>query len=264
MNFIQKPDHVSSLKSLTFKSILAAVLLCQSFTPSGQTVALAAGQPAVPTTESKDAGLELLLRVAASTADIHSLSASFTQEKKLSMLDDPLLSSGLMCLERDPAPTTDVADSGGEKVFWAYTEPSVSGFAYENGQGWLWTDDRAKTRRAQGMEGTALKAVTEHILAWVRVRPEALRKVYSMERLPDVTEPSATPGSPTGPLPVLRLMPRQANSFFSELVVTFAPELDSVRSLRFVEKNGDVATLFFSNVRINAPLPPQCQGTAAP
>lgn len=200
----------------------------------------------------------LLREAAQRTQHLTTLFATFTQEKKLSMLDMPLTSSGFMCLERKGAA------QNAERVLWVYEKPAPSGFAQENGAAWLWAGEGASRRRAQGAEATALKAVTAQIMAWVRIRPDELQRLYRMERVDaGATAAMATTGTTAGTAPVLRLTPRpnmsQAVSFFSALEVTLSPELNTVRQLRFVEKNGDSTVLTFSNTRVNADLPPQCQ-----
>lgn len=184
---------------------------------------------------------ELLEMVAQETKNIRTLSASFRQGKKLSFLEAPLLSEGRFCLARDNAD-----GAKGEYLLWEYVAPAVSGFLYENGKGFLWMKDRAALRPVNGREGVLLKAMASHILAWVNVDPRRLSALYRMDR-PD---PKA---------PRLRLIPRQAEAFFSALEVLFAPELRSVRSLTFVEKNGDSTRLDFDAARINAPLPAYCR-----
>lgn len=211
-------------------------------------LAVSLGQPhADALAKSTDAAYALLADVARTTAETRTLYAHFKQEKKLSILDAPLTSSGHLCLERN---TTGHAVN--ERVIWAYETPAPSGFAYENGQGFLWTGDGGDKRLAQGVKATAIKAVTEHILAWVRVRPDALDLLYRMERLPDQEG-----------CPALRLIPRLQNSFFAALEATFAPDLRTVRGLRFEESSGDSVRLRFSDVRVNAELPPVCR-TARP
>lgn len=202
------------------------------------------GQPPIDAlAKSTDAAHALLADVARITAETRTLYAHFEQAKKLSVLNAPLTSSGHLCLERD---TT--GHAANERVIWAYETPALSGFAYENGQGFLWTGDGADKRLAQGVKATAIKAVTEHILAWVRVRPDALDLLYRMERLPDQEG-----------CPVLRLIPRLQNGFFAALEATFAPDLRTVRGLRFEEPSGDSVRLRFSDVRVNAELPTVCR-----
>ena len=184
---------------------------------------------------------DLLEAVARKTKDIQSLSASFQQEKKLSFLEAPLRSVGRFCLVRS---NTD--GEKGERLLWEYTTPAASGFLYENGAGFLWMKERAALRPVSGQEDVLLKAMAEHILAWVKVDPGRLSALYHMER-------------PDPAVPRLRLIPRQSGAFFSALDVLFAQDLRSVRSLIFVEKNGDSTRLNFDKTRVNAPLPAYCR-----
>lgn len=198
--------------------------------------------------QTSDDAAALLRTVAQRTKGIQTLHSSFVQEKNLAILNMPLVSSGQMCVERSAPPSAE------EKVFWIYEKPAPSGFSYTKGQGYLWTGKQQQQRPAQGAEAAALKAVTAHILAWVQVRPELLEQMYRLER---VTSAEASD-------PVLRLYPRQENSFFAMLEVTFSSSLDTVRQLRFVEKNADSTRIRFNDTRINAALPPVCQSTGQP
>lgn len=230
------------------------------------------------TAAAQQEALALLREAARRTEDIHTLYATFTQEKQLSILDAPLTSSGYLCLERVQAGakagagTSDSANtsSSHDRVLWAYEKPAPSGFAQEGGQSWLWAGEGASRRRAEGPEAVALKTVTTQIMAWIRIRPEELARVYRMERVyapqkggaqtaQGVTRAVPAPSPMDGNAPVLRLIPRQSGAFFSALEVTLNPTLDTVRQLRFLEKNGDSTVLTFHDSRVNAPMPAQCR-----
>lgn len=215
------------------RHVAAALLFCLAW--------ICLISPAEVLAAKNDPAAELLEAVAQKTKDIQSLSASFQQEKKLSFLEAPLLSEGRFCLVRG---NTD--GEKGERLLWEYTAPAASGFLYENGAGFLWMKERKGLRPVSGQEGVLLKAMAGHILAWVKVDPGRLGALYRMER-------------PDQDVPRLRLIPRQPGAFFTALDVLFVQDLRSVRSLTFVEKNGDSTRLNFDETRINAPLPAYCR-----
>lgn len=183
------------------------------------------------------AAVLMLEEAARHSANITTLSANFRQEKKLSILAQPLTSQGYMCVTRASA-------AHGERLLWAYTSPAPSGFVYANGQGALWETHPADKRATGPQEAGVITAIVKHILAWIQIDPKVLRQTYRLER-------------PTKDMPVLLLYPHR-QSFFAKLEVLFAPALDSVRQLTFFEANGDMVRILFTDTQINQPLPERC------
>lgn len=200
----------------------------------------------VPTSPPDDVTL-LLEGVAAANHGLTSLETTFTQRKYLSFLDEPLDSSGVLCFSRPKNAQTDTPSSIPKgRIFWEYRSPELSGFVYENGQGSLWVRDRSTIRPMQETEAAVFKTMAAHIMAWLEVRPDALRKLYAMTRLQD----DGAPG--------LRLVPRRRTGFFQTLEVRFTPDLRQVESLIFQEQNGDSTRLLFDKARINETRTPDC------
>jgi hypothetical protein len=194
--------------------------------------------------ERHDPEAVLLLEEAARcSANIATLSAGFRQEKKLSILAQPLVSQGYMCVTRNgQSPSASFTHK--ERLLWAYTSPAPSGFIYEDGQGALWETSPANTRPAGSREAGVITALVRHILASIQIDAKMLQQAYRLER-------------PEKDAPVLLLHPRQ-QSFFAGLEVVFAPALDSVRQLTFFEANGDTVRIMFTDTHINQPLPERC------
>ena len=179
----------------------------------------------------------LLKEAARHSVDIATLSARFKQEKRLSILTQPLTSQGYMCVARPPAVQR-------ERLLWAYTSPTSSGFVYENGQGALWETNPANKHPTGTQEASVITSIVKHILAWIQIDSEVLRQTYRIER-------------PEKDMPVLLLYPRQ-QTFFVKMEVVFAPSLDSVSQLTFFEDNGDTVRIMFTDEQINQPLPEYC------
>ena len=196
--------------------------------------------------ERHDPEAVLLLEEAARrSANIATLSAGFRQEKKLSILAQPLVSQGYMCVTRNgQSPSASLNPTHKERLLWAYTSPAPSGFIYENGQGSLWETSPANTRPAGSQEAGVITALVRHILAWIKIDAKMLQQAYRLER-------------PEKDAPVLLLHPRQ-QSFFARLEVVFASSFDSVRQLTFFESNGDTVRIMFTETQINQPLPERC------
>jgi hypothetical protein len=179
---------------------------------------------------------DLLRNAAAHGMSVHTLFARFTQEKTLQMLVAPLRSSGYFCLS---------GKGGGDRVVWVYETPVRSGFTYESGKGSFWSKDPTNIRPVSAQEGAALSAMVRSLLTWVRIEPQRLREEHVVS-MPDPAVPS------------LCLRPRKPNSFFSEVLIRFAPSLRTVESLRFTDADGGGVTLSFTDVRLNSLLPALC------
>ncbi len=178
---------------------------------------------------------ELLQKMAERTAYIETLYTPFKQEKKLTILTEPLRSEGYLCLQKKP-----------ERIVWAYTLPQESGFATVQGKKYHWNGSVQKARAAAGAEAMALKTVSEHIQAWVQVDPAQLQKLYTVQ--------SREHEGKT----FMLLTPKQKQNFFTRLEAELRPELDGVQSLTFCEKNGDSMRVHFAEPVYNAPLPSPC------
>ena len=212
-----------------FPAPAIALAMCLACTPAAAAVAADAGP------QDREAVL-LLEEAARRSADIATLSAGFRQEKKLSILKQPLASQGYLCVARSPG--------RGERLLWAYTSPAPSGFVYEDGQGALGETSPADKRPAGAREAGLIAAIVGHIMAWIRIDAAGLQQAYRLER-------------PEKDRPVLLLYPRR-QSFFVKLEAVFAPALDSVRQLTFFEAGGDTVRIVFTDARINQPLPERC------
>ena len=203
---------------------------------------LAMCRPCAAALEENDAphdpaAVLLLEEAARHSANIATLSARFRQEKKLSILMQPLTSQGYLCVTRSiSAPDA--------RLLWAYTSPAPSGFIYENGQGALWETNPAGARPAAPQEAQVITAIVRHILAWIQIDASVLQQTYRLAR-------------PEKNLPILVLYPRQ-QSFFASLEVEFTPLLDSVRQLTFFEANGDTVRIMFTDIQVNQSLPERC------
>ncbi|MBQ7607316.1 MAG: outer membrane lipoprotein carrier protein LolA [Desulfovibrionaceae bacterium] len=174
----------------------------------------------------------LLSDLAAASQSIRLLSASFVQEKRMSVLTRPLVSEGIFCLARE---------GGDDAVLWLYTKPLPTGFQYRKGHGEL-LDAAGRARRASVEEETIIRAVVQNVRAWIHVQPEVLHTRYVITEEPPDT---------------LLLRPRH-RSFFAAMRVQTDSARRHLRSLSFEESNGDTLDLTFSDTRVNGDLPNVC------
>ncbi|MDR1857117.1 MAG: outer membrane lipoprotein carrier protein LolA [Desulfovibrio sp.] len=184
---------------------------------------------------------DLLKTVAERTRDTRTLHAAFRQERNLSILDRPLVSSGHLCVRRNPD------DPAASSVLWAYTAPLASGFVWESGKARRWGNE-GQPVQARDAEAALMDVIARQVLDWIAIDPAATAKRYQTE----------TVDTPQGP--GVRLRPREpGQSPFIAMTAIFAPTLDRLAGLVFVDTNGDATTLRFENVQVNRPLPEECR-----
>ncbi len=184
----------------------------------------------------------LLHIMAQRTGAVHSLYTTFEQEKKLTILTQPLRSQGFLCLHK-PQKSSQQEQ---QRLVWAYTAPQVTGFASLGEKNYHWKGSIQQARAAGGAEAMALQSVSEHIQAWVQVDPKALQKLYTIQ--------SRVHEGKT----LLLLEPKQKQNFFTQLEAELRPSLDGIQALTFWEKNGDSMRITFAEPVFNAPLPASC------
>ena len=72
---------------------------------------------------------EAFSHIAAAVAGLQTISSDFTQEKHVSMLKDPLVSSGRFVYEKP------------DRLYWEITKPSPAGFVVRGGKARRWEGD---------------------------------------------------------------------------------------------------------------------------
>lgn len=193
-----------------------------------------------PAAAQADNARMLLQRFQDASAHTRTLFVTFHQTKHLAILDDELLSEGLLCMHQ-----TDTQ----KVLLWEYTSPSISGFAYEDGVFSLWTRERSDKHQARGNEVVALRAMSKQILLWLQADVSTLEQTYTLDVLPP-TEQNAYEG--------LRLTPKKPSRYFSFLEVRFDTSMETLRELTLFEPQGDFTRLAFTRTERNGLLSEQC------
>lgn len=161
---------------------------------------------------------------------INTLQTTFTQEKKLAFLQNPLRSEGYFFFSRHFKGTQSPA------LLWEYTSPAPSGIWYAQGKSWLWMHTRAKLRAADRQENIMLSAMVEQILFWLTIQPQSIQAHFTIEQEQQ-------------PL-CMKLRPKR-QQFFSALQVCLRADLHSLASLHLEEKQGDSTRIVFAQPEIN-------------
>ena len=173
---------------------------------------------------------EVLARLARNAAGVETAQGRVTQEKRLEMFQDTVVSHGRFAYRRP------------DRLRWELTEPVVTGFAITGPSGRRWHGLTGKTETFTLANDPMMRVVAGQILASVRADFSPLQKEY---RIIVASESPVT----------LLLEPLVPNPFVERVTVTFSPGAEHVASVAVREKGGDQTTFSFTDVEVNRPLP---------
>jgi outer membrane lipoprotein carrier protein len=218
----------STACQLVLLSIIVAGVLWPGFALAGQDDGLAA----------------ILGKLEANFRTVKTVQAQFTQEKRLDVFDDVVVSTGVMMLRLPDANR------------WEYTAPIRSVMVLREGRAQLWHETTGKVETFRLDKDPTMKRVTDQVSGWLRADFVSMRNEYEIALL--------------APSPArLRLTPRDpgVREFIRAVEVEFAPDGRHMRQLTMYETGGaetddaeggatgDWTRYTFHNVRVNAPLP---------
>jgi outer membrane lipoprotein-sorting protein len=181
--------------------------------------------------EKPGAKAEAFAHIAAATVTLQTISSNFTQEKHVSMLREPLLSSGRFVYERP------------DRLHWETDKPSPAGFVVSGGKAKRWVGDPRKAETFDVQKDPVAKAIVEQVFAWARADYPWLEKRYRITVMED---------KPTS----LRLLPlsSQEKKYISHINITFSEDWSHVSSVDIYEKGEDYVRIIFSHTLLNEPV----------
>jgi len=173
-----------------------------------------------------------LARLRAKAEQIHSVLTAFTQEKKLSIVNKPLVSKGIFAFQKP------------KMLRWEYLSPVRSGFAVNGEAGTRWNELSGETKSFVVQKDPIMQIVSAQILLWTTLDLDSLSKMFQI-----VVE-SDSPA-------VLKLVPHtEGKSPVQSIRITFAKDDSSIAAIEILEQEGDSTTLRFSDTKVNAALNP--------
>ena len=165
------------------------------------------------------------------SANTSSISARFTQTKRMKILTSPLVSSGTFCFK---AP---------DSVRWAYDAPVKSVLLLHQGTSRRFTQGHSGWTEDAGIGAAATSVMLQEIMLW------------STGRFTESQGFSAE--LPAGTSPRIQLRPRDSSlgKIISGIEIIPAPDRPGmIQSIIIREGEGNTTTLDFSEVKINARL----------
>jgi len=180
----------------------------------------------------EDRKLEVLASFAKGASTIKTISSDFLQERRTSMLKEPLLATGRFFFEKP------------ERLRWEFTKPVPSGFIINAERTKRWRDHPKQSQSFDIEKEPALKAIAGQVFAWARADFTWIENNYQIligsEDQPTIT---LTPRSP------------EERKYIRHMALSFSLDLASIQSVEILERSGDSTRIRFVNIVLNAPLP---------
>ena len=132
-----------------------------------------------PEQKSKENKSKIFTLIAAGASTVQTLSSDFSQERHLSMLKEPLISSGKFAYEKP------------DRLYWEILKPSPLGFVVQGDKAKRWSGDSEVTETLEIDQEPMIRAIVEQVSAWTRADFTWLEKRYRitvMEETPYFSE----------------------------------------------------------------------------
>jgi outer membrane lipoprotein-sorting protein len=185
-----------------------------------------------PEAKPKDNKFKIFAQIAEGASTVRSLSSDFIQERVLSMLKEPLISTGKFAFEKP------------DLLYWEVLKPSPMRFVVQGEKARRWSGDSKVPEVLEIEQEPMIKAIVEQVFGWARADFNWLEKRYR------ITVNQESPYA-------LKLVPLsfQEKKFLSYITIVFSEDWTHVRSVELHEKSGDLTRLRFMNTLLNPALP---------
>jgi outer membrane lipoprotein-sorting protein len=221
---LDSQEGLNLLKKCFFLFLVFFPLLCCD--PSAQTAEIS------PESKAKENKSKIFSLIAAGASAVQTLSSDFSQERHLSMLKEPLVSTGRFAYEKP------------DRLYWETLKPEPMGFVVQGDKAKRWSGDPGKAETLEVNQEFMIRAIVEQVFAWARADFAWLEKRYRI---------SVREESPF----LLKLIPLsfQEKKFLAYITITFSEDWTYVRLVELREKGGDFMRLRFMNTLLNPALP---------
>lgn len=182
--------------------------------------------------KTNDLKSQVFTHIAAGVSTVQTISSDFSQERHLSMMKEPLISTGKFAYEKP------------DHIYWEIVKPSPAGFVVQGDKAKRWGSDPRISETVEIDQVPMVRAIVDQVLAWTRADFPRLEKRYRIM----VTE--ETPY-------LLKLIPlsSQEKRFLTHITITFSEDWTYVRYVELHEKGGDFTRIRFLKPLLNSSLP---------
>ncbi|WP_160165005.1 outer membrane lipoprotein carrier protein LolA [Chrysiogenes arsenatis] len=162
--------------------------------------------------------------------EISTLTSAFTQEKKLSLFEHTVRSSGTINYQQPDC------------IRWELTHPHAVGFALCGQQGVKWNDDVTPPENFQSETDPMRQMVAQQLLIWFRGDYAQIQKQYTI---------AIRQSHPA----ILHLTPRRADpSNITSITVIFAEGNRSLAEMTLLDADGDSTRVVYHDTVLNSAL----------
>ncbi len=185
-----------------------------------------------PEQKSKENKSKIFTLIAEGASTVQTLSSDFSQERHLSMLKEPLISSGKFAYKKP------------DRLYWEILKPSPLGFVVQGDKAKRWSGDSDVIETLEIDREPMIRAIVGQVSAWARADFTWLEKRYRI---------TVMEGAPYS----LKLIPLsfQEKKFLDYLTIAFSEDWTYVRSVELHEKDGDFTRIRFLKPLLNSSLP---------
>lgn len=176
--------------------------------------------------------LQIFVSIAKGASEIKTISSDFVQERRTSMLKEPLIATGRFFFEKP------------ERLRWEFLKPSQSGFTINGEKAKRWGDNPEQLQPFEIGKEPALRTTAEQVFAWARGDFTWIEKRYQI--MIGSEEPLTIMLTPRSP---------EEKKYIRHIAISFSLDLAYVNSFEIRERHGDSTRIRFVNIVLNTPLP---------
>ncbi|MFZ3089166.1 MAG: outer membrane lipoprotein carrier protein LolA [Nitrospirota bacterium] len=168
---------------------------------------------------------------------VEAMKGSFIQRKSLSLLQNELVSKGLMYFKRP------------QKMMWEYREPEKNIMIVNGNIVWLYLPELKEATRFDLSQKADIKRIFEKMAVGMGQSPDELKKDYDVSLLKKVKKGEKN-------LYVLELIPRDKaiSGLFKKIHLWFSDD-GLLYKTELFEKNNDTTIVEFQKLEINKSIP---------
>lgn len=221
------------MKFLTVLLCLFCAGLLRAQTPDSQNAAARETQTASASGGAPESRAPLSLQndeerareIAQRFAAVDTIHSRFVQEKRMTLLTEPVMSEGMFSFQKNPS-----------RIRWEYTSPFQNGFIIDGEHTF-----RLEKGVKKAVKGVMARNIAAQMLVWLAFDVQTLSKSYAISYFDG--------GAVLKPL-------SDKNRMLEQITVWFSPDNPQALSkIEMAEPGGDSTTLRFLDTETNRPLP---------
>jgi outer membrane lipoprotein-sorting protein len=185
--------------------------------------------------DSKSEDVQALIReISAKQRRIETLTANFSQRKETSLVQGPLLFTGVVKFKRP------------DRIHFLYAKPEPMEFSLDGKFLWIYDPKQFRTERFPLSRNSRVGSYMESVTRIFQKTLDQLAEEYSIQALPPDRGESCR----------FQLHPRKEKlqAFIKEVELRIDKDSGAILTFQMIEPNQDRLILEFQNLRINPPL----------